>query len=262
MQEIAVVLPVWAIHRIIGLPDDQLDRFHDLAVGLQLIKTRPDLAMASTEILADLLRSVIRERRDTPGDTTIDVLIQAHLDGEEPLTDEEILGFLRVLLPAGGETTTRNLGSLATALLTHPDQLELLCGDRQLIGTAIDEALRWESPTQFTYRIATRDVEIAGVEVPAGAGLNLCIGAANRDPAKFPDPDRFDLTRSTRGHLAFGQGVHMCIGQHLARTEVRLAADALLDRLPGLRIDPDAGPPVVRGSTFRWPPQVRVVWDG
>jgi cytochrome P450 len=177
------------------------------------------------------------------------------------LTDEEILSFTRVLLPAGAETTTRGLGSLLAGLLNDPEQLDLLRNNRGLLLAAIDEALRWEAPTQFTYRLTTEDTEAAGVKIPAGSGINLCIAAANHDPARWQDPHRFDIRRKPSANLAFGFGVHVCIGMHLARTEMALAMHAILDRLPNLRTAPGAAPPKVQGSTYRWPTTLPVIWD-
>jgi cytochrome P450 len=217
--------------------------------------------MASSQILGDILAVMIEKHRRTPGNSMLDVLIGARVDGELPLTDEEILSFVRVLLPAGAETTTRGLGSLLVGLLNDPQQLDLLREDRSLLLAAIDEALRWETPSQFNYRLTTEDTEVAGVKIPGGSGINLCIAAANHDLARWEDPHRFDIRRKQRANLAFGFGVHVCIGMHLARTEMALAMQAILDRLPNLRPAPDAGPLKVQGSTYRWPTTVPVVWD-
>jgi cytochrome P450 len=146
-----------------------LDEFKKLAVGLQLVKSRPDIAGAASQRLAELFGELIELRRREPANTTVDVLINARVDGEHPLTDEEILAFLRVLLVAGGETTTRGLGSLLVGLLNDPEQLELLRGDRGLLPQTVEEALRWESPTQFTYRLTKQDIEVEGVHIPAGS---------------------------------------------------------------------------------------------
>ncbi|WP_157951397.1 cytochrome P450 [Rhodococcus opacus] len=262
MAKLALWLPIRVVHEIIGLDADKLEDFHRLAVGLQLIKTRPDLALASSAALAEMLGNEIAERRSAPGgDSTIDVLIDARVDGEMPLTDDEILAFLRVLLPAGGETTTRALGSLLVGLLNDPRQLDSLREDRSLLPWAIEEAIRWESPTQFNYRITLEDTELDGVQIPAGSGINLCLAAANRDPSRWEDPHSFDIHRTRRAHVAFGFGAHTCIGMHLARVEVQVAMNAILDRMPNLRIDDGRAPLVVEGTTFRWPKSVPVRWD-
>ncbi|MBF6207869.1 cytochrome P450 [Streptomyces gardneri] len=261
MREYALQLPIRVIHDIIGLAPEQFDEFQRLAVGLQLAKTRPEIGAAASERLCELLSEVIEVRRRDPANTTVDVLLNARVDGERPLAHEELLAFLRVLLVAGGETTTRGLGSLLVGLLNDTAQLDRLREDRGLLAQAIEEAIRWESPTQFNYRITTQDIEIDGVDIPAGSGINLCIAAANRDPARHEDPHRFDIGRKSRGHLGFGFGAHACIGMHVARTEITLAMNALLDRLPGLRIAAGHPPLKVEGTTFRNPSVIPVEWD-
>jgi len=262
MAELALWLPIRVVHFLLRLPEDQLQNFHKMAVGLQIIKIRPDLATASSNLLAELLGELIRQQRaERVPDTILDDLITARAEGHEPFDDEEILSFMRVLLPAGGETTTRGLGSLLVGLLNDPAQLELLREDRSRMTAAIDEALRWESPTSFTYRIATKDIEVAGVPIPAGSGINLCVAAANRDPARWEDPHTFDITRKPRANVAFGFGAHVCIGMHLARTEMGVAMNEILDRMPGLRVAPGAAAPTVGGTTFRSPSALPVVWN-
>ncbi len=192
-------------------------------------------------------------------DDIISLLAHATLDGEQ-LTDAEIIDFLRLLLPAGAETTYRSSSILLLALLDHPDQLAALTADRSLMPQAIEEGLRWDAPLTGISRIATEDVTLDGVDIPAGTPLNLCLGAANRDPARHERPDEFDIFRKQRPHMAFGFGNHICLGMHLARMETVVAMDALLDRLPGLRWDPDAEPVLVEGMVFRAPPRLPVVW--
>lgn len=262
MSQLALWLPIRVVHYLLRLPDDQLEDFHKMAVGLQIIKIRPDLATASSNLLASLLGELIDEQRREPvAGTILDDLITARAEGYDPLTDEEILAFMRVLLPAGGETTTRGLGSLLVGLLNDQDQLDLLREDRTRMTAAIDEALRWESPTSFTYRLTTQDVEVAGVKIPAGSGINLCVAAANRDPARWDDPHTFDIRRKPRANVAFGFGAHVCIGMHLARTEMNVAMNGILDNMPGLRVSPGSPRPEVAGSTFRSPTAISCVWD-
>ena len=176
----------------------------------------------------------------------------AELDGER-LDDEEIFSFLRLLLPAGVETTFRSSGNFIHALLTHPDQLDALRLDRSLMPQAIEEALRWEPPLLITSRVVTRDTELRGIPVPAGANVTVMLGAANRDPDRYREPDRFDIFRDPKQHISFGHGPHMCLGMHLARMETRVAVDALLDRLPDLRLDPEGDDPHIHGQIFRSP---------
>jgi cytochrome P450 len=261
LSQLALSYPVVVIHHVLGLPRETADDLNRIALGLLLIINRPELALACSQALSELLAGEIKRHRAEPGDTLIDSLIAARgLDGEA-LHDEEILNFLRVLLPAGGETTTKNLSCLLVGLLRHPDQLELLRHRPELMGGAIEEALRWEPPTAFVYRQATCDTELGGVRIPAGAGINVCVASANHDETRFPDPEAFDITRDSAKHMSFAFGPHMCIGMSLARMEVETALTGLLERLPGLRLDPDAEPPVIRGGTFRWATSVPVVWD-
>ncbi|HMC79178.1 MAG TPA: cytochrome P450, partial [Acidimicrobiia bacterium] len=200
------------------------------------------------------------ERRRRPSDDVITALAEAELEGQK-LTDEDIFAFLRLLLPAGAETTYRSSSNLLTGLLTNPEQLEALRADRSLIPQAIEEGLRWEPPLTGIARTTTREVDICGVTVPEGVIINVNMGAANHDPARYPDPERFDIFRDPRPHMAFASGPHMCLGMHLARMETTVAVGSLLDRLPGLRLDPDAPPPEIRGLAFRAPKELRVVFD-
>jgi cytochrome P450 len=202
---------------------------------------------------------LIAERRDAPRGDLISVLATAELEGTR-LTDAEIVAFLRLLLPAGAETTYRSSSNLIFGLLTHMEQFEQVRRDRALIPQAIEEGLRWEPPLIGILRGVTRDTEIDGVPVPKGATLSVSMGAANRDDARYTDPDRFDIHRPARQHLAFGFGAHRCLGMHLARMETTVALEALFDRLPNLRLDPEAGRVVITGATFRAPTKLPVVF--
>jgi cytochrome P450 len=156
-------------------------------------------------------------------------LIRAE-DGEAGLTPTEVVMFTLLLLVAGNETTTNLLGNALLALMAHPDQLVGVQRDASRIPALVEEALRYDGPIQFLFRQATQDVEIAGAKIPAGATLMPLIGSANRDDAQFPDADRFDVSRNTQGHLAFGLGIHFCLGASLARLEARVALEELLGR--------------------------------
>jgi cytochrome P450 len=173
-----------------------------------------------------------------------------------------VISFLRQLVNAGGDTTYRGTSILLTGLLRNPDQLEAVRQDRNLIPQAIEEALRWDGPVLVQTRMTTEDVTLGGVDIPAGSVLDVVAGAANRDPAKFAEPDRFDIFRP-RGsrHFSFAGGPHICIGQHLARVEMTRALHAILDRLPNLRLDPEKSPPEIRGCMMRVPEHVHVRFD-
>ena len=159
------------------------------------------------------------------------------------------------------ETTYRSLGNLLFALLSDPDQLDAVRDDRTLLPQAIEEAVRWEPPLLTITRVATRDTELGGVAIPAGSSVMPMLGAANRQEDRYPDPDRFDIFRPARAHLGWGHGVHVCLGMHLARLEMRVALNLLFDRLPNLRLDPDGDDPHIRGQVFRSPTSLPVLFD-
>ena len=216
--------------------------------------------MAASSALRDYFAEVMTERRASPGDDLISDLVRADIDGVR-LSDEEIYSFLRLLLPAGVETTYRASGSLLFALLNDRAQLQALYEDRSLFPQAFEEAVRWEPPVTVILRRARRDTELAGVKIDEGADIALMIGAANRDERKYADPDRFDMFREVRQHVGFGFGVHVCLGMHLARMESRVAINTLFDRLGPFRLDPDTEPPHIEGLAFRSPLSLPVVFD-
>ncbi len=199
------------------------------------------------------------ERRRAPGDDLISDLVRAEVEGEH-LSDEEIYSFLRLLLPAGVETTYRAAGSLLFALLHDRPQFDALYNDRSLYPQAFEEVVRWEPPVTLILRRVTRDTALAGVHIDAGSDVVLMIGAANRDERKYADPDRFDMSREQRQHVGFGFGVHVCLGMHLARMESRVAINTLLDRLGPFTLDPDAESPHIEGLAFRSPLSLPVVF--
>jgi cytochrome P450 len=179
---------------------------------------------------------------------------------EARLTTPEVVANSAILMFGGIDTTEGMIANAALHLLGHPDQLRLVLEDRDLLPAAIEESLRLEPAASVVDRYATRDVELAGARIRAGDLVRVSIAAANRDPAVFPDPDRFDVRRHNAAeHLAFAHGPHFCFGSHLARLETRTALAALLDRLPGLRLDPDR-PARPHGLVFRKPPRLDVRW--
>jgi cytochrome P450 len=174
------------------------------------------------------------------------------VDGES-LSDEAIYSFLRLLLPAGAETTYRSSGNLLYLLLTHPDQLEAVRADRSLLPQAIEEALRFEPPLLTISRTATCDVEIAGTTLEEGEGITTHLGSANHDETRWDDPETFDIFRPAIPHIAFAHGPHMCLGMHLARLETRVLLNRVLDRLDDLALQPGDRDPHIRGDVFRSP---------
>jgi len=251
--------PVNVIAGLLGLPRADLPLFHRLTV--ELISVSVDMARATRASvgLADYLTPFIHRRRDEPGHDMISVLAHAEHDGHR-LTDDEILAFCRLLLPAGAETTYRSSSNLACGLLTHPDQFDEVRSDRSLLTQAIEEGLRWEPPLLMIIRTATDETDVCGVRIPKGAAVVINMGSANHDESRWPDPGEFDIHRDQHAHAAFASGVHMCLGMHLARMETRVVTERLFDRLPGLRLDPDEPPPYITGMTFRAPPRLDVVW--
>lgn len=251
--------PVHVIAGMLGLPANDLPQFHRKAVELISIIANIERGLEASQWLYDYFAAVISERRAQPRDDVISVLAQAELDGQR-LTDDEIIAFLRLLLPAGAETTYRSSSNLMFALLSNPEQLAALRADRALMPQAIEEGLRWEPPLPGIGRTATRDVEVEGVVIPAGSPVQVAMGSANRDPARWERPDEFDLFREPKQHMAFAFGVHMCLGIHLARMETTVVINAVLDRLPDVRLDPDADDVHISGLMFRAPTALPVLF--
>ena len=251
-REFTFAFPVQVIARIMGLPRQDYLRFQRLSIELLNVVYNWDCGIAASAALKAYFGEVLAERRRNPKDDLISTLAESEIDGAR-LSDDEIFAFLLLILPAGVETTYRASGNLLVALLTEPALWDAVRADRGLVRGAIEEALRWEPPITTVMRVAARDSELGGVAIPAGTNVSVSVAAANRDPKRYPDPDRFDPTRTNIAHLTFGGGPHLCLGMHLARMEASVAINALLDRLPDLRLDPDAPPPNVVGVAFRSP---------
>ncbi len=252
--------PVQVIARILGLPRAEYPRFQRWTVELISVVANWDRGTAASRNLRAYLLDFVEQRRAAPGDDLISDLVVAEIDGKR-LDDEDILAFLRLLLPAGVETTYRATGNLLFGLLSAPDQLEAVIAERSLHAQAFEEALRWEPPVTVIMRRALADTEIGGEEIAAGTDVGLFLGAANRDDRRYADPDRFDIFRDPRQHVSFGFGVHMCLGMHLARMESRVAVDAVLDRLGDLRLAPaDGEDPHIHGFALRSPTSLPVTF--
>jgi cytochrome P450 len=260
VKEFTFDYPSQIIAGLLGLPREDYPQFQRWSISLLSWMLNPERGLAASAALCDYFAPILEARRADPRDDLISRLAQAEIDGEK-LDDEEIYSFLRLLLPAGVETTYRSLGSLLFALLSNPAQLDAVRADRSLLPQAIEEAVRWEPPLLTITRVATRDTELGGVPIPAGSTVMPMLGAANRQEDRYPDPDTFDIFRQARGHLGWGHGVHVCLGMHLARLEMRTAINLLLDRLPNLRLDPDGNDPHIRGQVFRSPTALPVLFD-
>ena len=262
LREFTHVFPVAVITGILGLDDGFVEEFHVRAEALLGAMADWDAAVAASAWLEDHLATLLQERRRHPGGSDIvSLLLAAEVDGDR-LSDEEIYPFLKLLLPAGADTTFRGTSNLLFALLHDPAQLDEARRHRELVPGAVEESLRWEPPITVEPKSTVEDVVLGGVAIPAGSVVTVCIGAANRDESAFVDPERYDIHRPrTPPHLTFGGGPHICLGQHLARMEMVAAANALFDRLPGLRWDPDAPEERVSGFSFRAPAALPVVFD-
>ena len=260
VNEFAILYPFSIIYRQLELPQEDIATFHKLAVSQTLtINATLPYAKEAARKLGVYFQDMIddKRRRNQKGEGLVDVLVNAEVDGEH-LPDDVIVSFLRQLVNAAGDTTYRGTGTLFTGLLTNPDQYQAVYNDRELVPQGIEEALRWDAPSIMAYRTAARDVTLGGVNIPKDATLCVIVGAANRDPKVFPEPDKFDIFRKRIRHYAFGFGPHVCIGQHLARLEMTRAINAVMDRLPNLRLDPDKPPPIVSGGVMRTPRSVFV----
>jgi cytochrome P450 len=218
-----------------------------------------DRGIAASESLRTYFAEVVAERRAHPAEDVISDLVSAEVDGEQ-LSDEAIYSFLRLLLPAGAETTYRSSGNLLYLLLTHPDQLEAVRADRSLLPQAIEEALRLEPPLLSINRTTTCEVEIAGVTIGPGESISPHIGSANHDETRWENPEVFDIFRPPVPHIAFAHGPHMCLGMHLARLETRVLVNRVLDRLPDMALSPGDADPHIRGDVFRSPTSLPVTF--
>jgi cytochrome P450 len=251
VRQLTFDFPVQVIARILGLPRRDYPRFQRWAVEITSAPRHFDRGLAASAALRAYFAQVLADRRRRPADDLVTDLAEGEVDGRR-LHDEEIFSFLRLLLPAGVETTYRATGNVLFGLLTRDDQLEAVAAEANLVPRAIEESLRWEPPVTVVLRRATRKTTLAGVTVEQGADVGILLGAANHDERRFARPDEFDLFRPPRPHLAFGFGVHVCLGMHLARMEGRIAVETVLERLPHLRLEPDEET-YIGGFSFRSP---------
>jgi cytochrome P450 len=252
--------PSRIIAALLGLPEEDFPQFQRWSISMLSYTVYPERGLAASKALVDYFTPILEARRAEPREDLISSLAAAEIDGQK-LEDEDIYSFIRLLLPAGVETTYRSLGTLLFALLTHPDQLDAIRADRSLIPQAIEEAVRWDAPLLNITRVATRDTELAGVPIPQGSSVMPMLGAANRQEDRYVEPDHFDIFRQAKVPISWGYGVHVCLGMHLARLEMRTAINLLLDRLPNLRLDPDGHDPHIRGMVFRSPSSLPVLFD-
>ena len=229
--------------------------FRRLSLDLISIPTDIMAGLNAATQLHDYFLNQVEQRRRKRTNDIIGDLVAAEIDGQK-LTDDAIIAFLRLLLPAGLETTYRSSGNLLYLLLTHPEQLAMILADRTLIPAAIEEGIRYETPLTMVMRTTTEDVTVAGRTIPAGAQVDLCMGSANRDESRWVEPNTFDIRRRRAAHIAFAGGIHMCLGMHLARLETRVMLNSLFDRVTDLTLAADDDAHIV-GLTFRSPNNCR-----
>jgi cytochrome P450 len=254
MADVANRLPVMVIAEMLGIPPERyatFKRWSDIIVAadnnLPGTPQPPEVHQASQSLI-DYFSEEIEKRRRNPGPDLVSALVAHH--EAETLTAAELLGFLILLLLAGNETTTNLIGNGMLALGRNPEQLERLRNEPVLMPRAIEEMLRYDGPVQSTVRSPRERIELGGAVFEPGTVAFIILGAANRDPVQFPHPDSFDIARDPNEHVAFGEGIHFCIGAPLARLEGAIAIGAMLDRFPRLRLaNPDA-PLSYKGSFF------------
>jgi len=249
--------PAAVITRMLGIPVHDEGQFLEWALKLFQFPWDPEGARRAWREFTAFLRPVLAERRASPGDDLLSVLVRVELEGER-LRDEEILSFIGILYPAGSDTAFKSIGSLLYGVLTHPDVREEALAEPSARGRIAEEAMRWEPPVALLPRRAGRDCEFGGVEIGEGEAVIFAIAGANRDPRVFERPHVFDPARARlKDSLVFGHGPHVCLGAQLAREEMRVALGVLLERFPGMQLaDPDAVEVV--GSILRGPRSLEV----
>lgn len=262
MDILAFPLPVKVIGELLGVPAVDRDQFRwivrDAAAALEPM-AEPDVltrAELASRLMNSYFRDLIAQRRHDPTNDLIGALIQLHDEGDR-LSEDELVATIVLLFAAGFETTTNLIGNGLVTLLRNPDQTRRLRDDPSLVPAAVEEMLRFESSVQLDARTSLEPAEIAGTRIPAGQVVLTLLGAANRDPARYPDPDRFDVTRSNQQHISFAAGIHYCLGAPLARLEGAIVFERLLARFEHL--DGDPNPPWRPSLTLRGLEELQVV---
>jgi cytochrome P450 len=255
--ELCALLPMATVTRAIGLEGEDVIEFRyqlDRAT-FGAARLKPEESAEARAWVDRTLRNLIAENMKNPGDNVIAGLIQSEIKDEDgtsrKLTEDEIFGYCKLAIFAGGGTTWRQLGITIDALMNHYHFWEACREDRSLVEKAVEESLRWRATDPVFPRLCVQDTEVEGVMVPAGVRVHLCLGAANHDPAVFERPEEYDIFRKQEHNMGFGFGPHRCLGIEVARQEMVVAINGLLDRFPNMRLDPDKPKPVYRGLDHR-----------
>jgi cytochrome P450 len=253
-MELCARLPMHVVTRGIGMNGDEALTFRDhlLRATVGFRNVTAEQRKHSVDEVARMLRELIAARRATPADDVVSSLINNDFKladgGTRKLTDEEIFGYCRLIILAGGGTTWRQLGITIHALLTNYPFWQACCADRTLLEQAVNEAVRW-CPTDPTFpRLVMKDVEVEGVPIAAGSRVDICLGAANRDPERWDNPDAYDIFRPSQTHIGFAIGPHQCLGMNVAKQEMITALNGLMDRFPSMQLDAGAPAPQLLGG--------------
>ncbi len=258
MATFAKRYPMRIITELLGIPRQDEDKMAAWAKAMLNSVVDPEGTSRANTEFTEYVAPLVEERRSRPGQDLLSAIVNEEVEGQR-LDDDHVFGFLRLLFPAGVDTTWLTLGSLMTAVLQQPIEIRRrLLESESERAWAIEETVRWEGTTGTEPRLTMEDVVICGREIPAGELLRLAVPSANHDPRVFDDPDRWDLDRRPTNHLAFGLGRHFCLGAFLARSEMNVALEVLLRRLPNLRL---IGEPEIYGVVLRGPRSVRMQWD-
>lgn len=260
IEEVISRFPVQVICGMCAIPPEDSPLFLQWAKDIHRGMIDEAVGHAASDAMRAYLEPLVEARRISPGKDLISDIVHAEIDGER-LSDEEIFGFLRLLLPAGSESTFRATSNALLAVLSDPGLHRRVMQDFSLLPAIVEETIRWDVSNSMVPRLVTRDAVVDGCPVPAGAVLMVITNSANRDASRFPDPETFDVDRLDKRHIGFGLGPHQCIGQPLARLEIRIGVETLLTVLRSLRLDPDYPTPIVAGASFRSPQALHVLFE-
>lgn len=246
-------LPVHTVTRGIGIDGEDALAFRQALLNMIGVHHVPPEARGQgAKDVERMLFELIDQRRAVPGDDVVSGLLATELELEDgshrPMTNQEIMSNCRLIILAGGGTTWRQLGITLWALLSNPEQLAAVKADRSLIDAAITESVRWNPTDPVFSRLVTVDAKLDGIDIPAGVKLDICLGAANRDPTRWENPEVYDLHRPYQSHLGFTLGPHQCLGKHVATAEMTVSLNALFDAFPNIRLDTDAPTPELTGG--------------